>query len=234
LQTEENIMAWERFRRLRGRLVDPLLTTLTVMTGVLLFVVAPLRVAGAITEYFAAFSLLAVLIIAALTVSGSRWAFWAILISIALILVAIALEWKHPSAYEVYFDALAALIASLTLTIVVTRAVFSPGRITFHRITGAVLIYLNIGAIFVGLFSLVALLVPDAFGGLKQINQDPTIAAMVYFSFTTLTTLGYGDIVPLHPYTRGLANVEAMIGQLYPAILIARLVSLEIEDRRRL
>jgi Ion channel len=75
--------------------------------------------------------------------------------------------------------------------------------------------------------------VPDAFVGLKQIKEDPTIAAMVYFSFTTLTTLGYGDIVPLHPYARGLANIEAMIGQLYPAILIARLVSLELGDRHR-
>jgi len=225
-------MTWEGLRRLRGRL-DQLLTTLTIMTAALLFVVAPLRVAGAITEYFAALSLLAVLIVAALMVFGSRLAFCGILISIVLILVAIALEWQHPSRYEVYFDAIAALIASLTLTIVVTRAVLSPGRITFHRIIGAVLIYLNLGAIFVGLFCLVALLVPDAFVGLKQFKEDPTIAAMVYFSFTTLTTLGYGDIVPLHPYARGLANIEAMIGQLYPAILIARLVSLELEDRHR-
>jgi hypothetical protein len=226
-------MAWERFRRLRGTLVDPLLTTLTVMTGVLLFVVAPLRVAGAITEYFASVLLLAVLIVSALTVIGSRIAFFAILIAIALILVSMALEWQHPSRYEVYFDTLAALIASSTLTIVVAHAVFSPGRVTFHRITGAVLIYLTLGALFVGLFSLVALLVPDAFGGLNPNKEDRTIAAMVYFSFTTLTTLGYGDIVPLHPYARGLANIEAMIGQLYPAILIARMVSLEVEDRHR-
>jgi len=54
-----------------------------------------------------------------------------------------------------------------------------------------------------------------------------------YFSFVTLTSVGYGDIVPVHPYARSLANVEAIIGQLYPATLLARLVTLEIADRQR-
>jgi hypothetical protein len=47
----------------------------------------------------------------------------------------------------------------------------------------------------------------------------------------TLTTTGYGDIVPLHPYARSLANIEAVIGQLYPATLVARLVTLELKSR---
>jgi hypothetical protein len=49
----------------------------------------------------------------------------------------------------------------------------------------------------------------------------------------TLTSVGYGDIVPVHPHARSLANDEAIIGQLYPATLLARLVTLEIADRRR-
>ena len=54
-----------------------------------------------------------------------------------------------------------------------------------------------------------------------------------YFSFVTLTSVGYGDVVPVHRCARSLANVEAIIGQLYPATLLARLVTLEIADRRR-
>ena len=54
---------------------------------------------------------------------------------------------------------------------------------------------------------------------------------MAYFSFTTLTTVGYGDVTPQTPLTQSLANVEALIGQLFPAILIARLVALEIMPR---
>jgi voltage-gated potassium channel Kch len=56
---------------------------------------------------------------------------------------------------------------------------------------------------------------------------------MRYFSFVTLTTLGYGDILPVSPIARSLATSEALFGQLYPAVMIARLISVEILDRRR-
>jgi voltage-gated potassium channel Kch len=56
---------------------------------------------------------------------------------------------------------------------------------------------------------------------------------LAYYSFVTLTTVGYGDITPVHPVARSLAIAEALVGQLYPAILIARLVAMEIESRRR-
>jgi hypothetical protein len=54
----------------------------------------------------------------------------------------------------------------------------------------------------------------------------------VYFSFTTMTSTGFGDIIPLHPFARSAANLEAVMGQLFPATLLARLVTLEIEARR--
>jgi hypothetical protein len=56
---------------------------------------------------------------------------------------------------------------------------------------------------------------------------------MLYFSLTTLTTTGYGDIVPVDPLARSLANLESVLGQFYLAITVARLVTLELEDRRR-
>ena len=75
---------------------------------------------------------------------------------------------------------------------------------------------------------------PNSFSNLPPIGAEHgSGAALLYFSFSTLTTLGYGDIVPLHPLARNLANLEAVIGQLYPATLLARLVSLEIEHRRQ-
>jgi hypothetical protein len=117
---------------------------------------------------------------------------------------------------------------------VVARAVFAPGKVTFHRIIGAVLLYLNIGLIFVALYCFVGLLIPNAFNGQGPLKDDFAAAGnLVYFSFVTLTTVGYGDIVPLHPYARSLANVEAIIGQLYPATLLARLVTLQVENRYR-
>ena len=64
-----------------------------------------------------------------------------------------------------------------------------------------------------------------------SVEDSPALASQViYFSFTTLTTTGYGDIAPVHPVARGLCNLEAVIGQ-YPATLLARLVTLELAHR---
>jgi len=70
-------------------------------------------------------------------------------------------------------------------------------------------------------------------GGARRSSVSLTVAAhvsmpsdLIYFSFVTLTTLGYGDIVPVDPVARSLSNIEAILGQLYPATLLARLVSL--------
>jgi hypothetical protein len=105
--------------------------------------------------------------------------------------------------------------------------------VTFHRVIGAVLLYLNIGLIFVALFCFVGLSIPTAFTGIGPLRDNLSVAGdLIYFSFVTLTSVGYGDIVPLHPFARGLANVEAIIGQLYPATLLARLVTLELAGRR--
>jgi hypothetical protein len=102
--------------------------------------------------------------------------------------------------------------------------------VTFHPIVGGVLLYLIIGQIFAGLIGLVTLLEPGAVTHLEPLNNN-FVGNLIYFSFVTLTTTGYGDIVPLHPYARSLANIEAVIGQLYPATLLARLVTLELKSR---
>ena len=70
---------------------------------------------------------------------------------------------------------------------------------------------------------------PDAFAG--HPGADGALADWVYFSFVTLTTVGYGDITPVSTSARSLAMLEALTGQLYPAIIIARLVSLQTSSR---
>jgi hypothetical protein len=124
---------------------------------------------------------------------------------------------------------LTVLTILLTLIIFVVATVFASGRITFHRIMGAILLYLAIGWTFAGLFTFLGLLVPDAFASLSVNDTSALGSDMLYFSFGTLTTAGSGNIAPLHPIARSLVNIEAMIGQLYPATLLARLVTLEIE-----
>jgi Ion channel len=121
---------------------------------------------------------------------------------------------------------------SITLGAVVGRAVFAPGAINYHRIVGAVLLYLLIALTFVSLFVFVGLFIPKAFSGLVLEDNATFASSAIYFSFVTLTTVGYGDIVPVHPVARSLCNLEAICGQLYPATLLARLVTLEAERRR--
>ena len=227
-------MTGKRFRRIQERLSDPLLTALTIMLAVLLFVVAPLQAEGVVAAHNFGIAFALVLVAAVFVVSGSAVAVAAILLAIALVVVATVLRLRQPSIIDIYLDAGAWMILGLTLIFVVARAVFAPGQVTFHRIIGAILLYLNIGLIFVALFSFVALLIPNAFAGFAPLQDNLAVVSnLIYFSFVTLTSVGYGDIVPLHPYARSLANIEAIIGQLYPATLLARLVTLELEGRRR-
>jgi hypothetical protein len=224
-------MARQNFRRLRENSSDRLLTAMTLLLSILLFVLGPMQAAGVLPGLYLGGFFGLVLIPAAFLVSGSRLALAAILVAGALVVTAAAL--RSSSVVDTYLDATAWLIAGLTLGVVVARAVFGPGKVTYHRIIGAIFLYLDIGLIFVALLAFIALLVPNAFSNLGTLQGNFAIAGnLIYFSFVTLTTTGFGDIVPLHPYARGLSNVEAIIGQIYPATLLARLVTLELAHER--
>ena len=96
---------------------------------------------------------------------------------------------------------------------------------------GAILLYLTIAITFVALFTFIGSLVPKAFSWLS-LDDSPALASnLIYFSFVTPTTTGYGDIFPVHPIARSLCNLESIFGQLYPATLLARLVTLELAGR---
>jgi hypothetical protein len=141
---------------------------------------------------------------------------------------------EDPSPITEWLSAGGRLLGLAALSFVIARAVFGGGRVTLHRVQGAVVLYLNFALFFFVLYRLLDTLAPHAFTGLPPGGADQGLgAALLYFSFTTLTTAGFGDITPLHPLARNLANLESVIGQLYPATLLARLVSLELEHRRQ-
>jgi hypothetical protein len=113
----------------------------------------------------------------------------------------------------------------------VARATFAPGRITYHRVIGAVLLYLTVAVIFASLYTFVGTLAPKAFSGMIVEGNPELASRLIYFSFATMTTTGYGDVAPVDPIARSLCNLEAIFGQLYPATLLARLVTLELAHR---
>src|SRR4051794_26624418 len=117
------------------------------------------------------------------------------------------------------------VLPQLVLLWVVSTAVFGRGRATYHRIIGAIVMYLGIGMILVSLDIMLVHFVPGAFSNL---SNDPfeLRQMLTYFSFSALTTSSFVDIVPVHPIARSLANLEGICGQLFPAILLARVVGL--------
>ena len=123
-------------------------------------------------------------------------------------------------------DSLLSGVVIAVFVALILAQVFREGPVTVHRIEGAVAVYLLIGLLWGCAYRAVWLLVPDAFNITTGHLNDPM--TLYYFSFVTLTTTGSGDILPIAPAARGLAAMEALIGQLYPAILIARLVSLQL------
>jgi Ion channel len=221
----------DRFRRAQYRLRDPLLTALTILLMLMLFVIAPLHAAGTIHSQNYGIAMALVLVAGVFIMSGSMLAVIALLVAIGLAIAAALLPFRVDASLDVHLEAIAWVTTGLALIWVVARAVFASGRVTYHRVVGAILLYLTIGLVFVGLFTLVGLLSPGTFSGIR-VEDDPALASkFIYFSFVTLTSTGYGDIVPVHPLARSLCNLEAIIGQLYPATLLARLVTLELEGR---
>jgi len=219
--------------QLRDRWTDPLLTLLTGLLVIMLFVVAPLQALGIFAFQVFEFVLAILLVGGVFFMSGSRTAVVAMLGALAMITTGAILRLRSPSILDLNLFAGSWLIMGVTLGWAVTRATFAPGRVTYHRIIGAVLLYLTVAVTFASLFTFVGSLIPTAFTGMA-VEDSPALATqLIYFSFSTLTTTGYGDISPIHPIARSLCNLEAIFGQLYPATLLARLVTLEAAGRNR-
>jgi hypothetical protein len=156
------------------------------------------------------------------------------IVAVSFILSGNALEFIAPSVFTAQLTHSGSIVGSVVVGIVVGRAVLAPGPITAHRVLGAIVLYLNFGLIAAAIYRVIWDFHPEAFHGIvADATPAQATGALVYYSFVTLTTVGYGDIVPANAFARGMANLEAIIGQLYPATTLARFVTLELESRRR-
>jgi len=111
--------------------------------------------------------------------------------------------------------------------------VLSAGPVTGNKIAGAISAYLLMGIVWSVVYSLFFQFNPESFTVPEALWCDSTLGLWsFYFSFTTLTTLGYGDIVPRLPAVQSYAVMEAACGQIFLSVLIARLVALQIVHGR--
>jgi Ion channel len=182
--------------------------------------------------HVAGFVVALAVVVGVFVMSGNWIAIIVMLIAIGMAGTATVIRLKAPSILDIYLLAGTWLIMGITLGWIVTREVFASGNITYHRIIGAILLYSVVGMTFMALFTFVGLIVPNSFSGLSFDDNLALPSNLIYFIFVTLTSTGYGDVVPVLPIARSLSNLESIIGQLYPATLLARLVSLELTDRR--
>jgi hypothetical protein len=226
--------SWIRFLKLQERSREPGLSVLMFIEGTLIFVIIPLASVGMMPGFILAAMFILLVLATLMVTSRSRWAAGVVLIAVLLSPVGAFVHAEHPTVFTESLSLGARLLALSALSVVIARAVFGPGRVTWHRVQGAIVLYMNFALFFFTLYRFLNTLVPDAFQGLPQSGAEHgSGAALLYFSFSTLTTVGYGDITPVYPLVRNLANLEAVIGQLFPATLLARLVSLQIEHRRQ-
>jgi len=147
------------------------------------------------------------------------------LAAFALFVVAVRLtEWFVPASQLLAVRHASTLAACVVLACAVGINVFASGRTIADRVFGAIVLYLLIGLIAAFAYSGLYAIDPNGFSKLPTGNGD--LYDWLYFSFVTLTTVGYGDITPIARPVRTVAMLEALVGQLYPAIIIARFVSL--------
>jgi hypothetical protein len=118
------------------------------------------------------------------------------------------------------------IVFDIAVASIVGHAAFGAGKITIHRIMGAVILYLYIGLIFSGFYRMVVGFDAASFSHMPA-GKPNGQGEFLYFSMGALTSVGGArNIVPDHPMVRSLAVLESVIGQLYPAIFIGRLVTL--------
>lgn len=136
-----------------------------------------------------------------------------------------------PSLHQSLLHSMGLFLFLSAVTWGIGRVVFSAGEVTHHRVQGAVVVYLNLALIFATVFDAMTLLLPAAFSHVTP-GIGHQFGTLLYFSLSTLTTTGFGDIVPVHPIARSLSNLESATGQIYQATLLARLVSLHVAHRK--
>ncbi len=120
------------------------------------------------------------------------------------------------------------------LAAVILKDIFVPRRrVSGELVYGALCVYLLIGVAFAFVYQLFDAIEPSAFENVGLLTGDPTevFEGFLYFSFVTMTTLGFGDIAPRTPQAGAFVTAHAIIGQMYLAVLVAHLVGLQVSDK---
>jgi len=201
-----------------------------LLTGLMAYLVlGPLahEIFGEMDGLIMMIALSSILVIGIFSLQESRLLFGAgIFLAVTAILLSVA-DYFVPGGQTLKLALLADIFTFFAISIALgLKHMFSEGEITLNRLYGGICVYIMLGMSWSIVYMCLIWLRPDAFAGaIFDTTDNPLYWDMIYFSFVTLTTLGYGDITPVDAIARALTYTEAIVGQLYIAILIGTLVT---------
>jgi hypothetical protein len=206
---------------------DGALPVILALLVVLIFVWPMLITPAHPLEDLRHFVFSALLLAGAMTAMKFHWLRMVVaaIVGAALLVRWVAVAW--PSEALLVWREVSTLLLLALFCMIVAKRVYRAGPVTSRRIMGAVAVYLLLGLGWEQSYELLHMLHPESFAG---VDADTGPDAWTYFSFVTLTTLGYGDITPVSPLARSLATAQALTGQIYLAVMLARLVALQMAN----
>lgn len=170
----------------------------------------------------------AVPVFGVLTLGRFRWGVAAAIALMLGILVTERMEHADSEALLAGWVGLLVIAFYLVNIVVIGRSVLKNDSLIDDRVYGGIAVYILIGVMFAVMHHRLGVRMPDAYRAESRLQEEVlNWADYLYFSFSTFTTVGFGDIVPSNAFSRSLSAVEAIVGVLYPAVLIARLVNRE-------
>lgn len=143
------------------------------------------------------------------------------------------LEFLNPHPVIVQIELYMSALFFALLGILTMKYVLQDDESTAYRIQGAIVVYIVFGIICALIYHAIYLFNPAAFKFTGLHDSSASYAYLLYFSFTVQTTVGPGDIYPISPWAKSIVIFESMFGMLYPVVIIARLVTLEIEHTKQ-
>jgi len=206
-----------------------------LFTLILLFIIGPFftKIIGQVITQLLFFGII-ISIIRTFNLKKNNFLLYVAIAGLAFFFNTLSTVYTLSHGLESNFDKLLIFIADLINSVFIVLAILSINKKIFlaqkvdhDTIKGGIAVFLLIGLLWTFIYHLIFLLDPNAFSYSQELQE---YNHLFYFSFTTLTTLGYGDVTPVNQFAMNLTNLEAIVGIMYPSIFIARLVSLYTAD----
>jgi len=171
------------------------------------------------------------LLVSVVSLSASKYIYRAAWLLVGSKVLLSVYVYFHPTFWIYIAEAIIMVTFFVLATVFAFRLVLEDRKVDFNRIAGAISIYLLIGLIWASFYFFLYLMDPQSIHGLPETSAsgadlfNTVYIELLYFSYVTLTTLGYGDITPVSRAAQSLAYVEAIAGVMYVAVLVASLIS---------